>query len=195
MSEISSEESWEHPHTVIYRRVLEAVEADPPKPPADKFLVERAPALLRQTFGSAFGYTRKGNSLVYREFKDGEEVIFWNGESFETVNHSDIDHYVGDYIAFAQHVMDLAAGRDLLVVDMGAGTCMQAIPLRAAGCDLPVMNLDYFELSIGRKLIESLQLDGCLSYAHVDINAALAEPVLAAALRDTILSAAQGRKV
>jgi len=101
---------------------------------------------------------------------------------------------VGDYAAFAQHVIDLSAGRNLLVVDMGAGTCMQAIALRAYGCNLPVMNIDYFELSIGRTLIESLELDG-MSYAHVDINTALAYPESAAHLRDTILSAAQGRKI
>lgn len=198
-SEISSKSSWKPPHTEIYNRLLEAIIAEPPSGTADRFLRERAPALLRTTFGEPFGYglaPGNENKITYRNVREGEQVIYWNGSSFENRPFAEFDYYVGDYFIFAQRIIDTAAtiGGSPLIVDLGAGTCMQAVALRAAGCDLPILNLDYFELAIGQRIAEGLRLDNML-FGQVDINAALANADHAAELRQAILAAAGGAPV
>jgi len=190
---VSSKDSWEPPHTEIYNRLLDNLTANPPKPPAGRFLLEDAPRLLRDSFGHAngCGFNETGNGLAYRPVMDGEEVIHWTGSAFTSAPFSNAAYYVGEYVEFAKRILALAGGRETLVLDLGAGTCLQAVALRVAGCNFPILNLDYFELIIGQRIVEGLGLSNML-FGAVDINAALAQQESAAALKRTILSAADG---
>lgn len=196
MSDVSSKESWVPPHTKIYNRLLADIVSNPPTGTAGEFLRDRAPAMLRQSFGEPFGWAVSGKKITFRQVSDGEPCLYWNGAAFESRPFSEVDHYVGEYLTFGRRLIELAAsvGGEPLLVDLGAGTCMQAVALRSLGCNLPILNLDFFGLAIGQQLTESLGLSNML-FGAVDINGALAHQDTTAGLKDIILSTAAGRPI
>lgn len=196
MSEVSSKEVWLAPHFEIYQRLLKALETEP-KNSAEQFLKDRAPALLRETYGAinAYAFNDDLTGVGLRTVSDGDQVVKWTGRAFESGTHSEFDAHVSDYFDFAERVIAIADSLSApMVLDLGAGTCLQTVALRAKGSALPVLNLDYFDLAIGRKLVELLSLEN-VAFGHVDVVAALSSPATAADLKRTILEAAAGRPV
>lgn len=161
--------------TSRFTRICSRVCAEPVTPPVDSFLKNASPKLFIDAYGEAYGFVREADkSLSYRTPTPEDYVLFWTGSACEYARYDETFYFVGDHIRIAKSIAALAESlgySDPLVVDLGAGTCIQGIALRAAGLSFPILNLDYFPwpLQIGELLATQLGLSGFL-FHNIDIN-------------------------
>lgn len=156
---------WVHQHGAIYRRILEALRATPVTGTASAFLAHRAVPLMHEIFDhSAYIAPDASGSVTYSmDVKDGTPAIFWDGAKLLTRPYDAHEHALSDFKNIGRKLMDLG-GKDATILDIGAGTSIQAITLRALGCRFPVIALDLFPdaLSIGKRLCSSLGIQGVM---------------------------------
>ncbi len=81
-------------------------------------------------------------------------------------------------------------------MDIGAGTCVLAIALRAIGCEFPVLHIeaDAHAIAVGMTLAKSINLKKT-GYHTIDLNNAMATAEARAKLKKTIVTVAAGRPI
>ena len=151
---------WLGPHEDIYGRILADLRANPVSGSPADFLNGRAMQLLTDVLArTAYMIDGQGRAEYVAGPPDGTRAIFWNGQELGLKPYNAKTLAFSDFELLAQRIMRLAPS-DAFIVDLGAGTSIQSVVLRAQGCTLPVLSLDLFPsaLEIGRILCSSLRL-------------------------------------
>jgi hypothetical protein len=194
-------DAWVAPHRVIYKKMLAYLDEHPRLTSPSDFLSHEVSRLLKATTAGPHGYAGPyvQGGLFYRPVKGGEVLKFWNGSAVQDVRFEDNDFEVPDYVALAKKIIEMGKliGHPApLVLDLGAGPCLQAIALRAAGCSYPILNLDWIDeaLEIGRRLSAKLRLQD-IHFCKADMNVELADPHRAMDFRARILNHAGDRPI
>lgn len=170
---VSSTAPWLLPHLNIYNEILSNLKAEPVTGTAADFLEGRALKLLARILDSwVYKVSNTGEKVVAPA--DGKEpAIFWDGHGLVLRPYTMEELAFWDYLLLAKRISRLAT-KDTLIVDLGAGTGLQTIFLRALGCKAPVLCLEMFlpALEIGQTLSKSLNLQ---NVGFGALNLALAE--------------------
>lgn len=151
--------AWLTPHTRIYSEILENLKGQPVTGTAVEFLDGRALQLLSKIFECWVYKVDDSGKKVMAFVKDGTPAVFWDGRELGLRPYNAKEHALWDYAILAKRIKRLAT-KDTLIVDIGAGTSLQAIILRVMGCDAPILSLEMFmsALEIGKTICSSLGL-------------------------------------
>jgi len=197
---ISENAGWLAPHVTLYDSIKKYLEDDPPTGTPMDFLFSRAHRFFELTNQNAAprGYLPPSASGIVKfdSLHDGDKILFWNGQDLEIGEWHLADFEVGDYLALGQRIQEFGRERDPLVLDLGSGTSLLAVGMRAANCSFPFLGLELFEdaIAIGELLTKSLGINDA-KMAHVDISHMLDDPNRRTKLREFILQYADGRNI
>lgn len=176
---------WLAPHNDIYNRILADLAASPVTGTPAAFLEHRVHTLLAEILDFAT-YTVDGPSNVTFSWRpqEGATALFWDGAQLLQKPYKKKQLGLGDYMLLAGRIMDIAKD-DAVIVDLGAGTALQAIVLRSLGCNAPYVCLDLFEnaLNAGAMLCRSLGLEN-IHFRALDLTSAKGISALAEGLRE-----------
>ncbi|MGE4064061.1 MAG: hypothetical protein AB7E79_11905 [Rhodospirillaceae bacterium] len=117
----------------------------------------------------AYAYRMVGTKARFEEKPtDGAPAIYWTGNALESRPFNLAEHRLRAFQIFSDKIKSLG---ECAVIDLGAGTCIQAVVLRASGSSQPVICVDVFKsaLEIGETLCRKLKIEG-ISFAVTDLS-------------------------
>ncbi len=171
---VSLDAPWIAPHADNYQFVLERAKTARPQT-VDQFLSGPALDILGAILDPAVYVVDLENKRI--DFRtdpaEGDPCLYWMGDSLGQRGYDMREYKLGAFYALAQSVVRIANTLPAppLVLDLGAGTCLQAIVLRGIGSTLPVLCLDVFQsaLEIGQILCAKLGLSN-IGFAGIDLS-------------------------
>lgn len=179
---VAPDAPWVGPHSGIYDRILEKL-SKTPVGDLRGFLATQAGVVLDEILDSQAYRVDPSGGLTFGPGVPGAPSLFYDGSALKAVPLDMQAHRLGAFVDLARKIQGFAG--EPLVVDLGAGTCIQAIVMRACGLNNPVLNLDVFKtaLEIGEKLCSTLGIQD-VHFSAVDLtNSANHEPLTTAIRR------------
>lgn len=171
---VSLDAPWIAPHDDYYRRILELVRAKPPTG-LEAFLDNEVYELIGEILDSRVLIDARTYRGAEAHTQEGDPVMYWDGQQLIFAPYNKRDRRLGAFFYLAERISRYASDlpREPVILDLGAGTCIQSIILRAIGFRGPILNLDVFQsaLDIGKALCSALGLTD-INFAGADLSAA-----------------------